>query len=102
MTSHVRLRSRRNDGQGQQPIAISAGIIILTITVLVCAGLVAIPLWTALVQGWQFEAISDPCGLKDAIARQDCLEKLKPGESRHPVKGANAPVRLRSPEQRND
>src|SRR5215471_4252977 len=102
MTSSVGLRSRRNNGRRRQPLAISAAIVILAATVLVCAGLVAVPLWTALVQGWQGEAISDPCGLKDAAARQDCFEKLRLGESRQPAKGANSPIRLHPPEQKRD
>jgi|SRR6516164_10744036 len=76
MTNSVDLRSRRNNGQRRQPVAISAGIVILAAIALVCAGLVAVPLWTALVQGSQVEAISDPCELKDATTLQDCLEKL--------------------------
>jgi hypothetical protein len=51
--------SRRNDGLRQQPIAISVAITLLALIALVCAGLVAVPLWTALVQGWQVEAISE-------------------------------------------
>ncbi len=89
MTSSPALRSRRNNRARQQPDAISAGIVILAAATLVCAGLVAVPLWTALVQGWQVEAVSDPCGVTDAAARQDCLEKLRLGESPHPAKGAN-------------
>src|SRR5215831_3339794 len=102
MTSSVGLRSRRNNGQRRQPVAISAGVIILAVIAVVCAGLVAVPLWTALVQGLQVETISDPCGLQDAAARQDCLEKLRLGESRHPAKGANAPIRLHPPGQKSD
>ena len=59
MTSPGGLRSRRDNGQRRQPVAISAGIVILAAITLACAGLVAVPLWTALVQGWQVEAISD-------------------------------------------
>jgi hypothetical protein len=94
------LRPGRNNGRRQQPVAISAGIAILAAATLVCAGLVAVPLWTALVQGWQVEAVSDPCGV--TAARQDCLEKLRLGESRHPAKGANAPIRLHAREQKSD
>jgi hypothetical protein len=49
MTNVIHLQ--RNDGRRQQPIAISAGVTILAAIVLVCAGLLAVPLWTALVQG---------------------------------------------------
>jgi hypothetical protein len=55
MTNVVHLQ--RNDGRRQQPIVIAAGFTILAASVLVCAGLVAVPLWTALVQGWQIEAV---------------------------------------------
>jgi hypothetical protein len=55
MTNVIHLQ--RNDGRRQQPIAISAGVTILAAIVLVCAGLLAVPLWTALVQGWQVKAI---------------------------------------------
>jgi len=102
MTNSVGLRSRRNNGQRRQPVAISAGIVILAAIALTCAGLVAVPLWTALVQGWRVEAISDPCGLKAQAARQDCLVELGLGESRHPAKEANAPIRVHPPEPKID
>jgi hypothetical protein len=102
MTSSVGLRSRRNNGQRRQPVAISAGIVILAAIALACAGLVAVPLRTALVQGWRVEAISDPSGLTDASARRDCFERLRIGESRHPAKGANAAIRLHPPEQKSE
>jgi hypothetical protein len=101
-TMRSTLRPRRNNDGRQQPVAISAGIVILAAATLVCAGLVAVPLWTALVQGWQVEAISDRCGVTDAAARQECLEKLRLGESPHPAKGANAPIRLHAREQKSD
>jgi hypothetical protein len=46
----------RNNGRRQQPIAVAAAVAILAVTALVCAGLVAIPLWTALVANWQVDA----------------------------------------------
>ena len=96
------LRPGRNNEIRQQPVAISAGIAILAAATLVCAALVAVPLWTALVKGWQVEAISGPCGVRDAAARQDCLQNLQLEESRHPAKGANAPIRLHAREQKSD
>ena len=102
MLSSFDFRSPRNDGGPQQPIAISAAVVILAVTALMCAGLVAVPLWTALVRDWQVDAISDRCGLKAQAARQDCLEELKLGESRHPAKGANAPIRVHPQEQKDD
>jgi hypothetical protein len=102
MLSSFDFRSPRNDGGPQQPIAISAAVVILAVTALVCAGLVAVPLWTALVRDWQVDAISDRCGLKTHAVRQDCLEELKLGGSRHPAKGANAPVWVHPREQKDD
>ena len=102
MPSSFDLRSPRNNGGRQQPISVFAAVVILAVTALVCAGLVAVPLWTALVRDLQVDAISDPCGLKAQAARQDCLEELKLGESRHPAKGANAPIRVHPREQKDD
>ena len=101
MPSSFDLRSPRNNG-GRQPIAISAAVVIFAVTALVCAGLVAVPLWAALVRDLQVDAISDPCGLKAQAARQDCLDELGLGESRHPAKGANAPIRVHPREQKDD
>jgi hypothetical protein len=90
----------RKNGRRQQPLAIPAGVAILAVTALVCAGLVAIPLWSALVGNWQVDAISDRCGLKPQAAQEDCPQGLRLGESRHPAKGANAPIRVHPREQR--
>jgi hypothetical protein len=71
MPSSFNLRSSRNNRGPQQPIAVSAAVVILALTALVCAGLVAVPLWTALVRDWQVDAISDRCGLKTQAVRQE-------------------------------
>ena len=88
----------RNDGQRQQRVAIPAAVAILAVTALVCAVLVAVPLWTALVGNWQVDMISDPCGLK--AQQQGCLEERGLGEAPHPAKGATAPIRVHPREQR--
>jgi hypothetical protein len=44
------LASSRNDGRRRQPFVISAAIAILATVVLICVGLVSVPLWIALVQ----------------------------------------------------
>jgi len=44
------LASSRNDGRRRQPFVISAAIAILAAVVLICVGLVSVPLWIALVQ----------------------------------------------------
>jgi hypothetical protein len=61
MTSPVGRQSRRNDSPTPQLLVISVGIIVFAAVVLVCAALLAVPLWTALVADWQVEAISDRC-----------------------------------------
>jgi len=100
MMSSGGLRPRRSNGRRQEPIAISTAVVVLALTALVCAGLVAVPLWTALVQSLQVEEISDPCDLKDATALQDCLEKLRLGG--HPAEVANAPIRLHPRQEKID
>src|SRR5262249_58613363 len=78
MANIVGPRSRRNDKQTRQPVVISAAIAVLAATVLVCAGLLVVQLWTALVQGSRFQHIADRCKmLKDAHARETCDERLK-------------------------
>ena len=97
MANMVGPRSKRNDARRPQPIVISAAIAILAAVVLVCVGLVAVPLWTALVQGWQFQPLAEQCKvLKDARAREACDEKLRVEALQHPAKGANAPKASRS------
>jgi hypothetical protein len=92
-------RARRNGPRKREPVVISAAIAILAAAVLVCAALVAVPLWTALVQDWRFEPIADQCRmLKDTRARAACDEKLRLEATPHPAKGANAPIMLRAPE----
>ena len=50
---------------------------VLAAVVSLCAGLAVVPLWTALVQGWRFQPITDQCKmLKDAHAREAGDEKL--------------------------
>jgi hypothetical protein len=94
--------STRNDGRRPQPIVISVGIVLLAALVLVSAGLVAIPLWTVLVQGWRLQPIADQCNIVgDAREGEACDQKLREGVQ-HPARGANAPIRLRSPQQRNE
>jgi hypothetical protein len=99
----IGLRSRLNSGRERQPFVISAGIAVLAAVVLLCAGLVVVPLWTALVQGSRFQPIADQCKmLKDAHAREACDEKLMRERPQHPSKGADAPTTARSREQAND
>ena len=70
-------RSGQNGRQGRESVIISAGIAILAAVVLICAGLVVVPLWTALVQGWRFQPIADQCKmLKDAHHGRPVSEKL--------------------------
>jgi L-alanine-DL-glutamate epimerase-like enolase superfamily enzyme len=73
----IGLRSRLNNGRERQPFVISAGIAVLAAVVSLCAGLVVVPLWTALIQGSRFQSVADQCKvLKDAHAREACDERL--------------------------
>jgi len=93
MARNIGPRSRSNSGRGRQPFVISAGIAVLAAVVLVCAGLAAVPLWTALVQGSRFQPIADQCRMfTDAHAREICDEKLMVNRLQHPAKGADAPT----------
>jgi len=60
MANIIDLRSKRSDRRRRQPLIISASIVLLAAVVLIYAGLIAVPLWTALFQDWRAEAISDP------------------------------------------
>jgi hypothetical protein len=71
-------RSKRNERRRPQPIVISVGIVLLAAVVLVSAGLLAVPLWAILVQGWRFESIADECKmLNDDGAREACDERVR-------------------------
>jgi len=66
---------------------------------MVCTALVAVPLWTALVQGWQVQPLADECSmLKEGPVRQDCYENRRHSSPQHPARGATAPITLRSPD----
>jgi hypothetical protein len=87
MANIVGPRSKRNDGRRPQPIVISVGIVVLAAVVLVSAGLVAIPLWTVLVQGWRFQPIADQCNIVGgAGTREACDEELREAVQ-HPARG---------------
>jgi hypothetical protein len=67
------LLSHRNKPLTRQQVIISGTIGLLAITVVICAGLVAVPLWSALAQSWQTR--SECSVIKDAWARQACYKK---------------------------
>jgi hypothetical protein len=91
------VRQRSGGNARRQPVAISIGIAVLTAAVMVCTALVAVPLWTALVQYWQVQPLADECSmLKEGPVRQGCNENRSHNSPRHPARGATAP--LRSPD----
>jgi hypothetical protein len=102
MANIVELWSKQNDRRRRDSIVISAGIVLLAAMTLVCASLVSVPLWAALVQGWRFEPIADRCKmLRDAGATETCDEKLRVEGIQHPARGAKAPIMLQFPEGQN-
>jgi hypothetical protein len=93
---------RTRQPKRREPFVITAGIVIFAAGVLICASLIAVPLWKALVGDLPFSPISDRCSvLMDAASRDACYEKLRAEETRHPAKGANAPITTLSPDRSN-
>ena len=89
----VKLGARQKKFAAQQPIAIRALVIVLGMIVLLCAGLLVLPLWTAVVEGWPSDAKGQVCDrFNDVAAQQNCYERLHDRATRHPAKGANAPI----------
>ena len=80
----VKLGTQQKKLAAQEPIAIRALVIVLGMIVLLCAGLLVLPLWTA---------IGQECDrFNDVAAQQNCYERLRDRAARHPAKGANAPI----------
>jgi hypothetical protein len=65
----------RNGRKSRQPAIIVAFIVVLAAATLAAAALVAIPLWTAVVQSWRFQPVIGECKtLQDAGARKACYD----------------------------
>jgi hypothetical protein len=85
-------RTKRKMGGRREPFVITASIVVLGVVVLLCAALLAPPLWTVLVEAWHFSPRTQECStLKDAIARRACFDEFDARTTRHPAKGTNAP-----------
>ena len=96
MTKGRRRGIRGKESARRDPFAITASVVVLGVVVLICAGMLVPPLWTALVESWQFRPSGQECStLKNAAARQACYDELAARAARHPAKGANAPLTLR-------
>jgi hypothetical protein len=96
MATRNKFRRARIGRRSRQPVIVVVFIAMLAAAALAGAGLVAIPLWTALVQGWRFQPVVEECSiLQDAGARKACYDNRT---DQHPAKGANAPIVLRSPD----
>jgi hypothetical protein len=77
----------------QEPIAIRVPVIVLGMIVLLCAGLLVVPLWSAVVEGWQSHPNGQECDKSNDVAAQhNCYERLRDRATRHPAKGATAPI----------
>jgi hypothetical protein len=96
-------RILQKEATGREPAVITASIVVLGVLVLICAGMLVAPLWTAAVDVWQIRPSRQECSpLKDAASRQACYEELSGRASRHPVKGASAPPIPRPSRQRSE
>jgi hypothetical protein len=103
MTKGAKRRIRHKELAGREPIAITISVVILGVLVLICAGMLVPPLWTAVVESWRFGPGGQECSmLDDAAARQACYEELSARAARHPAKGANAPLIPRPSGQRSE
>jgi len=101
------LRSRRNNRARQQPDAIlfCGDCNPWPPPRLVCAGARRRPaLDGSCPRAGKSKRSSDPCGVTDARGPAGPVlgKKLRLGESPHPAKGANAPIRLHAREQKSD
>ena len=77
----------------REPVAIRALVIVLGAAVLLCTGLLVPPLWTAAVEDWQSRPNGQECdSFDDVAAQRNCYDQLRNRATRHPAKGANAPV----------
>ena len=89
-------RQIRQEPPSREPVAVTASVVLLAVVVLICAGMLVAPLWSALVQSWQFRPIGLECStLTKATAPEACYDELAARAARHPAKGANAPLTLR-------
>src|SRR4051794_4906724 len=86
----------------QEPVAIRAVVIVLGIVVLFCAGLLLLPLRSAVVASWQSPPANARCETHaDDAARLSCYDQPHARAVRHPAKGANAPL-FRQPDNPSD
>ena len=93
MTKGAKRRIRQKEAAGREPAVITVSIVILWVLVLACAGMLVPPLWTVVVNAWQFRSSAQECSmLEPAAARRACYEELGIPAARHPAKGALAPL----------
>ena len=95
MTKGANRRARHGKVTGRESILITTSVVILGVLVLICTGMLVPPLWTAVVQAWQFRPNGQECSMLKDAARQACYEELNARAARHPAKGATAPLILR-------
>jgi hypothetical protein len=103
MTKNAKRPIRRNEHAGREPVVITSSVVVLAVVVVICAALLVPPLWTAAVEVWRLRPLGQQCSeIADVAARQACHEELSVRATRHPAKGANAPLILEHSEQRSE
>jgi len=103
MTKGAKRRIRRKEFAGREPAVITGSVVILSVLVLSCVGMLVPPLWTAIIESGQLRPSGQDCSaLKDAVARRACYEQLSKLAAPNPAKGANAPPILRPSGQRSE
>jgi hypothetical protein len=79
-------RQIRQEPPSRDPVAITASVVALAVVVLICAGMLVAPLWSALVRSWQFRPIGLECStLTKTAAREACYDELAARAARHPT-----------------
>ena len=64
--------------RNEEPVTVAAVVVILTVVVLACAALVAVPLWTAVIEGGRSQATPDECrALASKPDRHACYDRLR-------------------------
>ena len=103
MTKMANRRIRQKRVTGREPVVVTASVVVLCVLVMMCAGMLVPPLWTAVVEAWQFRPSVQECSmLEDAAARQRCYEQANAPALQHPAKGGNPPPILHRSEQQDE
>ena len=93
VTKGAKRRTRQTEAAAREPAFVNVPIVILWVVVIACAAMLVPPLWTVVVNAWQFRSSAQECStLELAAARRACYEELGIPAPPHPTKVAVAPL----------